>query len=136
MFIALPAVNNLNGNNPIMWNSSFYMSEGSMGLLKGMIDVYSPDFKYGNDECAKRLSDVGNYTGVISRNISQALEDAEVVLRHLVLPNHLECCSIPVLDHVSESYGDQVLVHLMDQYNYIKLTDVSDLTSVFYIYAV
>ena len=99
-----------------MWNSSFYMALESMDLLKGIIDIYSPDFKYGNDGCAKRLSDVKNYTGIVSRNIQIAAKDSEVIIRHLVMPNHLECCSKPVLDCISEKYGDKVLVHLMDQY--------------------
>lgn len=101
---------------PIMWNSSFYMTEKSMGLLRNTIDVYSPDFKYGMDECARRLSDVSNYTSVIKRNLLLAAEDSEMIIRHLVMPNHIDCCSKPVIDFIAGSFGDTVPVHLMYQY--------------------
>jgi putative pyruvate formate lyase activating enzyme len=113
----LKILDNIQKDVPVMWNSSFYMTTQAMELLRGVIDVYSPDFKYGNDQCAKRLSKVKNYTEIIKRNIEMAVEDSEVVIRHLVLPNHIECCSIPVIDMISDNYGDSVLVHLSDQYN-------------------
>lgn len=101
---------------PVVWNSNFYMSETSMELLAGIVDVYLSDFKYGNDDCATRLSDAPGYSEIIRRNHKLALGDAEVVIRHLILPNHLECCTRPILDHIAKHFGDQVVVNLMDQY--------------------
>lgn len=101
---------------PVVWNSNFYLSEKAMRLLKGLVDVYLPDFKYGNDECAERLSKVKDYMRITTRNHLLAFKDAELVIRHLVMPNHVECCSKPILEWVAEHLGDRVIVNIMDQY--------------------
>lgn len=102
---------------PVVWNSNFYMSEKSMDLLKDIVDVYLPDWKYWSNECAKRLSKVDNYLEVIKRNHLLAFKDSEVIIRHLVLPNHLECCTKPILKFISENFGDKVVVNIMPQYH-------------------
>jgi putative pyruvate formate lyase activating enzyme len=101
---------------PVVWNSNFYMSRKSMSLLRGVVDVYLSDFKYGNDKCAGRLSKVPNYFGIVSRNHMLAKKDSELVIRHLVLPNHVECCTKPVLDFIAKNFGDRVIVNVMPQY--------------------
>lgn len=101
---------------PQVWNSNMYLSEIAMDLLKGMVDVYLTDFKYGNDGCAKRLSNVDDYTRVVRRNHLLAREDAEVIIRHLVLPNHIECCTRPVLTWIADNLGN-VKVNVMGQYH-------------------
>jgi len=101
---------------PTVWNSNFYMSENSMELLKNIIDVYLSDFKYGNDNCAERLSKVSNYMKIIKRNHLLAFKDSELVIRHLVLPGHVKCCSKPIMDFIAENFKDNVIVNIMDQY--------------------
>lgn len=112
----LKTLKHVKANIPVVWNSNFYMSEKSMNLLKNIVDVYLPDFKYGNDKCALRLSKVSNYKKIIKRNHLLAFKDSEVVIRHLVLPNHIECCSKPILDFIKDNFKDKVIVNLMDQY--------------------
>src|SRR3989338_218498 len=101
---------------PTVWNSNFYMSEKSMSLLKNIIDVYLSDFKYGNDDCAERLSKARNYTKIVKRNHLLAFKDSELVIRHLVLPGHVKCCSMPIMDFIAENFKDKVVLNLMDQY--------------------
>ena len=101
---------------PVIWNSNFYMSEKSMDLLKGVIDLYLSDFKYGNNKCAWRLSRIKNYTEIVKRNHILAFQDSDLVIRHLVLPGHAQCCSKPILDFISENFGKQVIVNIMPQY--------------------
>ena len=101
---------------PVVWNSNFYMSEKSMELLRGVIDVYLSDFKYGNDECTLRLSGVPDYSEIVRRNHLQAFEDSEMVIRHLILPNHVDCCTKPVLEFIAKHLGNRVVLNLMDQY--------------------
>lgn len=103
-------------NVPIIWNSNFYMSEKTMQILEGIIDMYLSDFKYGNDECALRLSKVPNYFETCARNHSVAAEKAEVTIRHLILPNHIECCTKPVLKWIAENIGEKTIVNLMGQF--------------------
>jgi putative pyruvate formate lyase activating enzyme len=100
---------------PQVFNSNMYMTEEVMRLLDGVVDLYLADFKYGNDECAERLSHVTGYFDTVSSNHALAAAQAELIVRHLVLPGHVDCCSIPVLDWLAGNLGP-VRVNVMDQY--------------------
>ncbi|MFQ5975307.1 MAG: radical SAM protein [Candidatus Hydrothermarchaeales archaeon] len=103
-------------NIPSVWNSNMYMSEASMKLLEGTQDVYLADFKYGNNRCALRLSKVPRYWDVVKRNHKIAFDQAELIIRHLVLPNHLECCTKNVLNWISQNLKRETRVNVMFQY--------------------
>lgn len=105
----------LDVNVPMLWNSDMYASIDAMNLLKEVIDIWLPDFKYGNDQCARRLSNVSNYFTIVARNHKIAYESGNMIIRHLVLPNHLECCTKPVLEWISKNCPG-VLVNIMGQY--------------------
>lgn len=100
---------------PMVWNSNMYTSAEAMELLDGVIDIYLGDFRYGNDACARELSDVDDYFAVVTRNFASAFESAEVMLRHLVLPGHLECCTRPVMEWAARNMPG-VYFNLMFQY--------------------
>ncbi|AAL81173.1 radical SAM protein [Pyrococcus furiosus DSM 3638] len=103
---------------PVVWNSNMYMSEEAMKLLDGIVDVYLGDFKYGNNNCARRYSKIPNYWEIVTRNFLLAKKHfrAEFLIRHLVMPNHLECCTEPVLKWIAENLGRDVRVNVMFQY--------------------
>jgi len=103
-------------NIPVVWNSNFYMSKRSMDLLSGIVDIYLSDWKYGNDDCATRLSKIKNYWSIVKRNHDIAFKDSEMLIRHLVLPNHFKCCTKPILEYISENYKKKVIVNIMGQY--------------------
>ncbi|KYK26383.1 MAG: hypothetical protein AYK23_03045 [Candidatus Proteinoplasmatales archaeon SG8-5] len=103
-------------NLPQVWNSNMYLTEETMKLLDCVIDLYLTDFKYGNSNCGERLSKVKDYWEVITRNHMMAREQAEVIIRHLVLPHHVDCCSKPALDWISQNLGNGVRVNVMAQY--------------------
>ena len=102
-------------NIPQVWNSNMYCSIESMNLLIKIIDLYLSDFKYGNDECAKRLSKVDNYLEVVKRNHKLAHDTAVMIIRHLVMPNHVECCSKPIMKWIAENLPNAT-VNIMAQY--------------------
>jgi putative pyruvate formate lyase activating enzyme len=52
---------------------------------------------------------------VVCRNFSYAWRTAEVMVRHLVLPGHLECCTRPIMEWVSRNMPG-VYFNLMFQY--------------------
>ncbi len=101
-------------NIPQIWNTNAYMSKEALEILNEVIDFWLPDFKYGNNACAFRLSKVRNYFEVITRNLK--LMEGDMLIRHLVLPNHVECCSFKVLDWIAENLGKRAVVNIMDQY--------------------
>jgi len=103
-------------NIPQLWNSNMYCSMNTMKLLSDVIDIWLPDFKYGNDECAKELSKVNRYFEVVSRNHKIAHDNGSIVIRHLVLPGHIDCCTKPILKWISENLPN-ALVNIMEQYH-------------------
>lgn len=111
----LKVLRECNANLPQVWNSNMYLTEEAMRLLEGVIDVYLTDFKYGNDACALRLSGVENYMKVVERNHIVARGQCEMIIRHLVLPGHFECCTRPILRWISEHLS-LVKVNVMSQY--------------------
>ncbi|RLF28144.1 MAG: radical SAM protein [Thermoplasmata archaeon] len=115
-------------NIPQIWNSNMYCSLETMKLLKGVVDLYLTDFKYGNDRCAERLSMVTGYTKVVKRNHRIAYRQGEIILRHLVMPNHTRCCSEKILQWIKENIPD-VAVNIMSQYrpeyNAVEYEDIS-----------
>jgi len=111
----LKVLKKLDSNIPQVWNSNMYCSEETMKLLHGVMDIYLTDFKYGNDSCAKRLSKVDGYTAVVKRNHMLAYQQGEVIVRHLVLPNHGTCCSRPILEWIQKNTLE-VAVNVMGQY--------------------
>jgi putative pyruvate formate lyase activating enzyme len=103
-------------NVPVVWNSNLYLSEEAMKLLDGFVDLYLTDFKYGNDGCALRLSKVQNYWEIITRNHKLAWQTGDMIIRHLVLPNHVQCCTKPILNWIYDNLGLEVVINIMGQY--------------------
>ena len=103
-------------NVPLVWNSNSYYSEETAKLLAGFVDVYLLDFKYGPKDCATKLSDAPKYWMACTQNHLYAKRYGELIIRVLVLPNHLECCTKPVLEWISNNLGTDVRVNLMFQY--------------------
>lgn len=101
---------------PVVWNSNAGYSLQTAKLLQGFADVYLLDFKYGPGDCSTRLSNFENYWEVSKRNHLMAMESGELIIRHLVLPGHLECCTKPIFKWVASELGKNTRVNIMFQY--------------------
>jgi putative pyruvate formate lyase activating enzyme len=112
---------------PIVWNSNAYEKVGVIKELDGLVDIYLPDFKYGDDVVGKKYSGIDNYSGVAGLSIKEmhrqlgnmkisedGLARRGVLVRHLVLPNNLEN-SFKALMTISE-IDKNLSVSLMRQY--------------------
>jgi len=106
----------VDANVPVVWNSNTYYSPETAQLLAGFADVYLLDFKYGPGDCAQRISDAPDYWEVCARNHLEAKKHGELIIRVLVLPNHLECCTKPILNWIAEKLGTETRVNVMFQY--------------------
>jgi putative pyruvate formate lyase activating enzyme len=71
---------------PLVWNCGGYESVEALRLLEGVVDVYLPDAKYGDDAAAYELSGCQRYTAALDRSLREMHRQAEVIVRHLVLP--------------------------------------------------
>jgi len=100
-----------------LWNSNFYLSSESLTLIINLMDFWLPDFKYGNNQCAEKYSGIGRYYDVLTRNLKKIHDEGsgEIIIRHLVLPNHIECCSKPILDFIHHNLPNSV-VNIMAQF--------------------
>ena len=115
--LKLPIVYNTNGNEKVE----------TLKMLEGYIDIYLPDFKYSDNELAKRLSKVDNYFEIVTEALKEmyrqtgksifnddGIMQKGMIIRHLVLPNHI-LNSRRVLKWINENMHD-VYVSVMAQY--------------------
>jgi putative pyruvate formate lyase activating enzyme len=104
-------------NVPQLWNSNMYLTQRGLSLILHAIDIWLPDFKYGSDEHALRYSVAPRYWEVVTRNFSAICGRGEdIIIRHLVLPGHVDCCTRPVLEWIAKNCP-RALVNVMDQYH-------------------
>jgi len=103
-------------NVPVVWNSNMYHSELLAEVIEDVVDVWLGDFKYGSDECAERYSKAKNYFATVTRNFLRAKEHGELLIRHLVMPSHVECCTEKIVRWVSRNLGRDTRFNLMFQY--------------------
>jgi putative pyruvate formate lyase activating enzyme len=116
LHVILESLRYMDVNVPLLWNTNMYISAEALELLLDLIDIWLPDFKYGNDACARRLSGIPNYFSIVSRNHKTVCDAGrDMIIRHLVLPNHVECCTRPVLEWISKNCP-RAIVNVMDQY--------------------
>ncbi len=113
-------------NAPQLWNSNFFMSTEAMALLRLLMDIWLPDFKFGPGECAKELSRTPWYWETVTANLKLIHGWGEAfTIRHLVMPGHVECCTRPVLEWIAREMPE-VPVNVMDQYRPDNFCDPDD----------
>jgi putative pyruvate formate lyase activating enzyme len=113
---------------PLVYNSGGYESLETLRLLDGVVDIYMPDFKYGDAAMAKRYSGVEDYPEVaraalceMRRQVGDLTLDARgiatrgVLVRHLVLPNGI-AGTAEVVRFLADLSKD-TYVNIMSQYH-------------------
>ena len=113
---------------PLVYNSGGYDAVHTLRLLDGVVDIYMPDMKYGDEAVGQRLSGVGDY---VARNRTAVLEmhrqvgDLEtdergvatrgLLVRHLVLPGGL-AGSAATARFLADEVSRDTYINVMDQY--------------------
>jgi putative pyruvate formate lyase activating enzyme len=87
----------------LVWKTNAHGSAQARKLLDGVFDVWLADFKFGNDTCARRLARVPDYGRIVRENLLWADEHSELIVRHLLMPGHLDCCWRPVAEWLAEN---------------------------------
>ena len=100
---------------PIAFNSNMYMTEEALELLDGVVAIYVADLKFGNDRCAEEVARAPRYLEVVRRNLLRAAGQAPLIVRHLLMPGHLECCLRPSAEWVAE-HLPQATFNVMSSY--------------------
>lgn len=100
---------------PIVWKSDFHGTPEAFELLAGVVSIYVADFKFGNDACASRIARVSDYVSIVTRNLQFVADTGDLIVRHLLLPGHFECCFRPIVEWLRE-YLPNAKVSLRDGY--------------------
>lgn len=100
---------------PVVWNSNFYHTPEALALLDGVIALYLPDLKFGNDRCGVELGGMPDYWAVVTGAIAWAAARSRVMVRHLLMPGHFDCCTEPALRWLADAVP-QATVSLLTQY--------------------
>ena len=95
---ALEFVSLLPETAKLIWKTDAHGSAQARELLDGMFDVWLADYKFGNDTCAQRLAKVPDYVRFVQENLRWAAGHSELIVRHLLMPGHVECCWKPVAE--------------------------------------
>ena len=86
------------GDLPLVLNTNLWAEPDAVDALADLGDLVLADLKHGNDACALRLTGVTPYVDVILANLDRLhARGVPLLVRHLVVPGHLECCTRPAL---------------------------------------
>ncbi|AGB39009.1 radical SAM protein [Natronococcus occultus] len=113
---------------PIVWNCGGYERPEILERLEGIVDIYMPDVKWGNDAAAARYSKAPNYWSNVTDSLREmhrqvgdlrlddtGLATGGLLVRHLVMPNHVESAK-RVLSFLAEEVSEKTFVDVMAQY--------------------
>ena len=100
---ALEFVAVMPGESTLVWKTNAHGSEEARELLDGMFDIWVADFKFGNDQCALRLAKAPDYGRVARSNLRWAFARTELIVRHLLMPGHVECCWRPIAEWLADA---------------------------------
>lgn len=113
---------------PLAYNTNAYDDFRTLKYLDGVIDIYLPDLKYGNDSNAVKYSQARNYRLTSRRAVREmfrqtgnlkldehGLARRGLIVRHLVLPNGLAGTE-EVFRFLVEEISPKVAVSIMAQY--------------------
>jgi len=115
-------------NLPIVYNCGGYESTDVIEKLDGIIDIYMPDAKFGDNDIAEKYTGAKNYVnhleatliemqrqvGVLEIN-NKGLAKRGILIRHLIMPNNI-AGSEKVLKFIAEKISKDSFVNIMSQY--------------------
>ncbi|MCK4527109.1 radical SAM protein [candidate division WOR-3 bacterium] len=113
---------------PVVYNTGGYDSLKTLKLLKGIVNIYMPDIKYGSNENGLKYSKIPDYWDVARKAVKEMhsqvgdlkINDAGIaerglLIRHLVLPNNI-AESERVIEFIAKEISVNSYVNIMDQY--------------------
>lgn len=113
---------------PIVYNSGGYESVETLRLLDGIVDIYLPDMRYGDNKAAMEYSVAPHYIEInravvreMFRQVGNLFTDERgiarrgLIIRHLVLPGGLSGTAA-VMKFLADEISQDVYISLMSQY--------------------
>lgn len=85
---------------PLALKTNLWLTPEALDRALAAFDTVIADFKFGNDACARALGAFPGYVEVLQRNLRAAAARRTTIVRHLLMPGHVECCFRPVAEFV------------------------------------
>lgn len=113
---------------PVVWNCGGYEDIEVLRLLEGIVDIYMPDVKYGDEAAALCYSCAPGYVQnmeTVLREMHRQVGDLVIergiakqglLVRHLVLPKNL-AASTRVFEMIAADLGLGTYLNVMEQYH-------------------
>ena len=123
---------------PFVYNTSSYENIEALKELDGLIDIYLPDLKYYDNDISMKYSKCNNYFEYASKAIDEMyrqvgkyiieneLMKKGMIVRHLLLPGHLED-SKKIIKYLYDKYKDNIYISIMNQYTPVNKTKYDNL---------
>lgn len=123
----IEALDKINLNIPIVYNTSGYENVEVIKLLDDYIDIYLTDFKYFDNTLGEKYSKCSNYFEIASKALDEMVKQKPniviennimkkgVIVRILILPGHIDD-SKKILKYLYEKYKDKIIISIMNQY--------------------
>lgn len=111
---------------PVVWNCNGWASELVHDTLDGVVACWTVDLKFGQQACADRLAGAGpDYLTPVRATLDRIHRDLPeravegalpgLIIRHLVMPGHLSCCTLPLIEQAARRWPRAVF-NLMTMY--------------------
>jgi putative pyruvate formate lyase activating enzyme len=115
---------------PVIYNTNAYESAEALKMMKGLVDIYLPDFKYWSPTVAERISGAPkekpypNFAKEALLEMKRQVGDlvfenkiarTGLLVRHLVLPGGL-AGSKEIFRWIRQNLGTRTFISLMSQY--------------------
>jgi len=125
---------------PVVWNSNAYESVHIIKELAGLIDIYLPDFKYGDENVGYKYSGIKKYPVIAIKAIREMLNQVGqlefnesgltkkgMIIRHLVLPNNLENSfkALKILADIDKNIYFSLMNQYVPLYRAIKFNEIN-----------
>lgn len=126
---------------PVVYNSSGYEKREMLEEMEEYVDIYLPDFKYGDADLAQSLSRCRDYPGIALDALAEmarqkgfldsftsgaAIASRGLLVRHLVLPGAVEN-SRTALSMLRAEFGADLPLSLMSQYQPARMVKRAEL---------
>jgi len=113
---------------PLVYNTGGYEEIDTLKLLEGIIDIYMPDIKFGDNIKAKKYTKSDKYFDIVKTAIKEmhrqvgnlVTDDRSIafrglLVRHLVMPENIADTD-KILEYIAEEISKDTFINIMSQY--------------------
>lgn len=112
---------------PIVYNSNGYDLTDTLKLLEGIVDIYMPDIKFGDNKIGEKYLGAKSYYDIASSALIEMFRQVGnlktenniayrgLMIRHLVMPQNLAQTE-KIMSFIAENLSKETYVNIMPQY--------------------